>query len=591
LIYRNSSDYFSLMFFKIDRFRKMAKPTHFILGFLLFSLPLSAQQVKLEKPLLKDFRDQDFPKIQKADYFSLDKVYFISKIVDGLPQWYNENQLNLLIQKLRPEIKELYFWLYLDGQVSNGGFSYFFENGYAYMIPEIKKFYQRVGDDKGLEILEKAETWYQNRPKEEVWMDFTLQQLDQEFFANDDSSESKIEAYVRANSHLYVRDENGNVFPSIFSGKAISFDPLTQGVKEIQIVNNRKEGKMTITSPEGIILREFNFENGVQVGAQRYFDFDENGDLDKEEVFFPDTDIKEIRYYHPNGQLSYQGKEAPNYRKVGQQTYWHDNGTVKYSYMMDANGNHTAPYFEYYSDGSKMLEVDRRENPPKYLNFWDENGVQLLKDGNGIYISESGSLPETVFRYEYQFKNYKEHGIQKMFRNGILTDYREMSDGQLHGYYRKYYPNGKLHQEYRIENGKVLEFQEKPLFDNPKLVAEIETEELESYLIQKEYELSDQYPRLLNKNEVLPLITVSNEVFGVYGWDTKMFGSYLLHVDENGKVVGNDFITADNGYVSRSTESIFPHLKFEPGLKNGVPVKSYIWFKVRVWLEEGNPTN
>ncbi len=577
------------MFFKIDRFRKMAKPTHFILGFLLFSLPLSAQQVKLEKPLLKDFRDQDFPKIQKADYFSLDKVYFISKIVDGLPQWYNENQLNLLIQKLRPEIKELYFWLYLDGQVSNGGFSYFFENGYAYMIPEIKKFYQRVGDDKGLEILEKAETWYQNRPKEEVWMDFTLQQLDQEFFANDDSSESKIEAYVRANSHMYVRDENGNVLPPIFSGKAISFDPLTQGVKEIQIVNNRKEGKMTITSPEGIILREFNFENGVQVGAQLYFG--EDGKLNREEVLFPDTDIKEIRYYHPNGQLSYRGKEAPNYRNVGQQTYWHDNGTVKYSYLMDANGNHTAPYFEYYPDGSKMLEVDRRENPPKYLNFWDENGNQLLKDGNGIYMFESGSLPETVFRHEFQLKNYKEHGIQKMFRNGILTDYREMSDGQLHGYYRKYYPNGKLHQEYRIENGKVLEFQEKPLFDNPKLVAEIETEELESYLIQKEYELSDQYPRLLNKNEVLPLITVSNEVFGVYGWDTKMFGSYLLHVDENGKVVGNDFITADNGYVSRSTESIFPHLKFEPGLKNGVPVKSYIWFKVRVWLEEGNPTN
>lgn len=108
----------------------------------------------MEKPVLKDFTDQGFPRIQKADYYSLDKVYFISKIVDGLPQWYNENQFNLLIQKLRPEIKEMYFWLYLDGQVSNGGFSYFFENGYAYMIPEIKKFYQRIGEEKGLEILE-----------------------------------------------------------------------------------------------------------------------------------------------------------------------------------------------------------------------------------------------------------------------------------------------------------------------------------------------------------------------------------------------------------------------------------------------------
>lgn len=132
----------------------------------------------------------------------------------------------------------------------------------------------------------------------------------------------------------------------------------------------------------------------------------------------------------------------------------------------------------------------------------------------------------------------------------------------------------------------MLEFQEKPLFDNPKLVAEIETQELESFLIQKEYELSDQYPRLLNKNKVLPLVSLSKEVFGEYGWDITMFGSYLLHVDQNGKVVGHDFFSSTNYSIARSAEKIFPQLKFEPGLKNGVQVKSYIWFKVRVWLEE-----
>ena len=470
----------------------------------------------MEKPLLKDFRDQDFSKMTRGDYFTLEGDDFIYRLIDGLPHYYSDQQFQELLQKLRPELKELYFFSFLTWSVSNGGFSEFYELGYQYMFPEIRKFYNRIGEEKGFELLENAEAWSKNRPKEEVWVDFRLDALDQEFNSHKAALDSRVEAYVRANSHLYVWDENGNVFPPIFSGKAVSFDPLTRGVKEIQIVNNRKEGKMTITSPEGILLREFNFEYGVQVGLQRYFD--EEGKLDREEVLFPDTDIKEIRYYHPNGQLSYQGKEAPNYRNVGQQTYWHDNGTVKYSYMMDANGNHTAPYFEYYSDGSKMLEVDRRENPPKYLNFWDENGIQLLKDGNGIYMFESGSLPETVFRHEFQLKNYKEHGIQKMFRNGILTDYREMSDGQLHGYYRKYYPNGKLHQEYRIENGKVLEFQEKPLFDNPKLVAEIETEELESYLIQKEYELSDQYPRLLNKNEVQRICFLLNVLQLLYAF-------------------------------------------------------------------------
>ncbi|OOG76541.1 toxin-antitoxin system YwqK family antitoxin [Algoriphagus sp. A40] len=432
--------------------------------------------------------------------------------------------------------------------------------------------------------MEKAEVWYQNRPKEEVWIDLKLDSLDQAFYANKDSSESRVEAFVRANSHLYVRDENGEIFPKTFSGKALSFDPLTQGTKEVEVKNNKKEGSMKIQSPDGVLLKELNYENGVQVGLQRYFD--EDGTLDREEVLFADSDIKEIRYYHPNGQLSYLGNEDSNYKKIGPQTYWYENGEVKYSYFMDENGNHTAPYLEFYPDGSKMLEVDRREAPPKYLNFWDEKGEHLLKDGNGSYIYESGTVPESVFRYEYQFKNYLEDGIQRMFINGILIEYREMLDGKTDGYSKKFYPNGKLHQEYLIKNGKVLEFQEMPLFDQPKLVVEIETEELESYLIQKEYELSDQYPRLLNKEEVLPLITVSQDVFSVYGWDKKMFGSYLLHIDENGKVIGNEFFTADNGYVSQSIEAIFPKLEFEPGLKNGVPVKSYLWLKVSLWLEE-----
>ena len=572
------------MFFKIDRHLAKALRTHLILGMMLLAMSLSAQQVKLEKPLLKDFTGQDFPKMTKGDYFTLEEDEFIYRLVDGLPHFYSDQQFQELLQKLRPELKELYFFTYLTWNVSNGGFSYFYDSGHGYMIPEIKKFFQRISEEKGLEVLEKAEAWYQSRPKEEVWVDFSLDALDQEFNSSKAALDSKVEDYIRANSHLYVRDEHGAVFPQNFTGKAVSFDPLTHGIKEIQIIDNRKEGKMRITSKEGILLREFNFENGIQVGVQRYFD--ENGDLDKEEVFFPDTDIKEIRYYHPNGQLSYQGKEAPNYKNIGQQTYWHENGQVKYSYLMDDFGNHTGPYFEYYPDGSKMLEVDRREAPPKYLNFWDEKGNQLLKEGNGSFFYESGSLPETVFRYEHNFKNYKEDGIQRMFRNGILIDYREMSDGQLDGYFRKFYPNGKLHQEYLIKNGKVLEFQEKPLFDNPKLVAEIETQELESVLIQKEYELSDQYPRLLNKNEVLPLVSLSKEVFGEYGWDITMFGSYLLHVDQNGKVVGHDFFSSTNDSIARSAEKIFPQLKFEPGMKNGFPVKSYIWFKVRVWLEE-----
>lgn len=431
--------------------------THFSLIFLLisfcFSFPVHSQVSSSQKPLLKDFTDQDFPRIQKADYYSLQKDYLISKIEDGLPQWHNENQRVQLIQKLRPEIKEMYFWLYLDGQVSNGGFEQFYSNGFAYMIPEIKKFYQRVGEEKGLEILEKAEVCYQNRPKEEVWIDFTLQHLDQEFFANEDSSEGKIEAYVRANSHLYVRDENGDVFPQNFSGKLVSVDPIRKERKVIEVKDNLVVGPVKLFTLEGILIEELIFENGKQLGSQKYFD--DSGRLEREEFLYPEEDYKDVRYFYSNGQVKVELRQNSEWQMIGEYSRYHENGTIAFSYRLDANGNHTGPYFEYYPDGSKMLEVDRRGEEPKYMNFWDENGIQKLIDGTGDY-SHVYSYGGDTLLYEYQFVDYKKHGIQREFRNGVLVKYTEMNHGQYDGYHREYYPDGRLKEEYLMKANKVV---------------------------------------------------------------------------------------------------------------------------------------
>ena len=88
--------------------------SHFTLVSFLFSflfvLPLSAQQVKLEQPLLKDFPDQGFAKMTHGDYFTLEKDEFLYRLIDGLPHYYSQTQFEQLLQKLRPELKELYFF-------------------------------------------------------------------------------------------------------------------------------------------------------------------------------------------------------------------------------------------------------------------------------------------------------------------------------------------------------------------------------------------------------------------------------------------------------------------------------------------------
>uniref|UniRef100_UPI00258DD41E hypothetical protein n=1 Tax=Algoriphagus sp. TaxID=1872435 RepID=UPI00258DD41E len=122
---------------------------------------------------------------------------------------------------------------------------------------------------------------------------------------------------------------------------------------------------------------------------------------------------------------------------------------------LDEYGNHTAPYFQFYPDGSKKLEVDRRGEEPKYINYWDENGVQLLKDGTGEYSYIYTYGGDSIL-YEYQFVDYKKHGIQRETRNGVLVKYTEMSHGQYDGYHREYYPDGRLKEEYLMKANKVV---------------------------------------------------------------------------------------------------------------------------------------
>lgn len=194
-----------------------------VLFFVGFNLALFAQSNSIPLASVEDFPDQSFPKVSKEKYYSLKKEFFIYAVLEGLPQWYTEDDLKLLIQKLRPEIRELYFWSYLDGQVSNGGFSQFFENGFGYMIPEIKKFYMRVGEEIGLELLLEAEKEAKNQT-DNSWIDFEIILIDRAYFANADTSRERIESYIRANSQLFVTDENGDFFPEIYSEKIALID-------------------------------------------------------------------------------------------------------------------------------------------------------------------------------------------------------------------------------------------------------------------------------------------------------------------------------------------------------------------------------
>ena len=66
-------------------------------------------------------------------------------------------------------------------------------------------------------------------------------------------------------------------------------------------------------------------------------------------------------------------------------------------------------------------------------NCWLESGKQTLKDGTGVYIYDYSSWAGRVEHNEQEYKNYKRHGKQYTYTNGVISLYQEMEDGKENG--------------------------------------------------------------------------------------------------------------------------------------------------------------
>src|SRR5689334_12110421 len=83
-----------------------------------------------------DPENQVRPEVLLIDYYRLNNMDLNWIILDPMSRAvteYSEKNKSDLAESIKitsPEQKLLYFWWYLDGQVTNGGFSQFLFNGY-----------------------------------------------------------------------------------------------------------------------------------------------------------------------------------------------------------------------------------------------------------------------------------------------------------------------------------------------------------------------------------------------------------------------------------------------------------------------------
>ena len=105
------------------------------------------------------------PKINKGDFFRLTGFELGWLLLEPITRVQSGEKEPELVKRLSPGQKALYFWWYLDGQVTNGGFVQFYYNGYDVYVPAIVEGLEYIGDKKMASLMKLAHKVYLDNKK------------------------------------------------------------------------------------------------------------------------------------------------------------------------------------------------------------------------------------------------------------------------------------------------------------------------------------------------------------------------------------------------------------------------------------------
>ncbi|CAM1356080.1 DMP19 family protein [Tenacibaculum ascidiaceicola] len=537
------------------------------------------------------------PELNKAEFFKLSGFDFGWFVLEPISKFVKDKEYEIERGKsLSYGQKALYYWWYLDAQVTNGGFVQFYYNGYEPYVPTIIKGLEHIGDTEMANLIKKADKIYQKNKKlmdkaqeSDLFGSDLYDRLDKMSLLDDDYYEinektmSLIEAYIRENPNEICLDEDGEEFDMNFSGLCKTFYDNKTIKEEFQLQKGVINGEFKSFYENGKPKEIIQFSNGQKTGELK--EFYKNGQLRKEVTRNSTKGLKELKHFFENGQQSKLEYRDADDNKKGDYKEWYENGQLKEHSTNIGETKRNGYRVEYWSNGNKKIEVDFKEGKTFWKNYWNEDSKQTLIDGTGICITEWSSF-KSVTTYETEYKNYLKHGKSRTIREGIVSLEQEFQEGKEDGITKSYYNNGSLKEETLYKMGEVVSKKEFAIFENPVVVTSIICEMEDEWLINRELEIADSYPVILNKDVLEKGFKADISVFDGYPQDHELSYSYFVEIDKDGKPIKLDFLVADNGFLTTEVESSIKKMKFKPAKKNGENINSYLIIKHKLKLGE-----
>lgn len=374
-----------------------------------------------------------------------------------------------LAKQFSPGQKALYFWWFVDAEVTNGGFVQFYYNQKEKYIPAVLVGLDHIGASDMAALIRKAHlTFEESRSEIESARNKSLfnqdlykrlkglTELDQEYYNLRDNAMAQLEEYARKHPDEFCVDELENPI-GVYSNK--HFKTLDdQGIllEEYTIVNNRLHGTYKSYFETGAEKEILQYENSIRIGAQKFYS---NGNTREVATLDTETDIIKVETFHLNGKpLKLEHFDA-NGQKKGLFKEWFEDGTLKESATFISHTEREGQWTKYWPSGFKRVDAICKDSKVKFLNYWTADGKQLMKDGNGLFINEfemDMAITKTQYRYETEYKDYKRNGLMKQYVNDSLTLTQEFKDDVEHGKTCNYDEEGNITEEKHYKNGKLV---------------------------------------------------------------------------------------------------------------------------------------
>lgn len=515
--------------------------------------------------------------------------------------------------KLARQQLALATWRKLVLDVANGGFTQFFYNNRGEAgVSEVVEFLKSLGVPKPAVVLENAVTVYRahqarfnvSNPFDGLFGSIKeLEDLSAKFMnAGTGKASEEIEAWIIQHiQELAVGDDGRSLDPG-FTGVVERLHPNGKVAERLAVKKGKADGRYEEFFDDGTPGAAMFYKAGKITG-----DFWPTGQVKKRESRKDDARIFE--FFYPSGKLHKRLVKDKSGKHLEPVRLFYENGQLaeEWTVIKGMPGD----WFKFFEDGSPKLQ-GKRTGPIDYwiLNAWESPGKQVVKDGAGTYDDDVASIDSefnvvgtSTWRRITELKDGVQHGALKTYHQGVFWGTDEYVRGKRHGKRTLYYDNGRLRAVIKFVDGKEVEEEEFPKYEEPVPVVTITIQ-----ADQKLYEAwrhipVDQYPACLNLDEVRAQVQIPAFLNAIFernkagtlksdyeDWSTFNAGvTHFVLVDENGKVVGARTSGADVhcGEVFHAYEPLLMGLRFTPGSIRGRPVACKVLVKVDHTFMEG----